>query len=254
MTPERAEYHRIMLMVGLRDKFDQEFDWALENENPLSDIILSLTSCASDTEETIAVLHSFALDNEFDEEEVYNLVLDDIRSRYLDGILSRSQVTTTLYSIANYLDAFWNEPWDKLTHLSNALELYEDKLISENAFIECFDAWLLRNEHLDVWQLQRNINMNSKKQKSRKQPLLKSYFCDYDAFTEKEILEVTAHGISLRNGKYIDFCECSANFETAHPGSSGKTVGEREISDLSFTFYTNHFINNIFIFFKISFN
>lgn len=151
MTPERAEYHRIMLMVGLRDKFDQEFDWALENEDPLSDIILSLTSCASDIEETIAVLHSFALDNDFDEEEVYALVLDDIRSRYLHGELSRAEVAQTLYSIATYLDKCWDEPWDDFLYLSYDLEEYEDGLISETEFIQRFDAWFLRGEPVRIF-------------------------------------------------------------------------------------------------------
>ena len=69
--------------------------------------------------------------------------------------------------------------------------------------------------------------------------LPESYFKDYDAFTEHDIMEVTADGIRLRNSRWILFAECAENFKKAHPNSSGSCVGEREISDLSFTFYAN---------------
>ena len=35
------------------------------------------------------------------------------------------------------------------------------------------------------------------------------YFSDYDAFTENEMLEITAQGITLKNGMVIDFVECT---------------------------------------------
>ncbi len=69
--------------------------------------------------------------------------------------------------------------------------------------------------------------------------LPKEYFSDYEAFTENEISEVTKNGISLRNGMYIDFSVCAENFKKAYPNGSGKCVGEREVADLSFTFYAD---------------
>ena len=62
------------------------------------------------------------------------------------------------------------------------------------------------------------------------------YFDNYEAFTEKEILSVTAKGITLRNGMYIDFNICAENFKMAYPDISD-CVGEMEVADLSFTFY-----------------
>ncbi len=69
--------------------------------------------------------------------------------------------------------------------------------------------------------------------------LPESYFADYDSFTENEIAEITRKGISLKNGVFIDFSVCAENFKKANPKSSGKCVGEREITDWSFTFYAN---------------
>lgn len=65
------------------------------------------------------------------------------------------------------------------------------------------------------------------------------YFIDYEAYTEDEIAEITSKGILFKNGVFIDFSVCVENFKETNHKSSGKCVGEREISYLSFTFYAN---------------
>ena len=50
MTPERAAYHRLMLLSGLREEFDRELDLALETEDPITDPVLDLAFCMSDPE------------------------------------------------------------------------------------------------------------------------------------------------------------------------------------------------------------
>ena len=69
--------------------------------------------------------------------------------------------------------------------------------------------------------------------------LPENYFADYDSFTEDAISEITREGISLKNGIFIYFSVCAENFKKANPKSNGKCVGEREITDWSFTFYAN---------------
>jgi len=63
-------------------------------------------------------------------------------------------------------------------------------------------------------------------------------FEDYDACTENEIVGISKEGISLRTFGFINFNECAYNFKQTE-GGSGKCIGEREIADLSFTFYTS---------------
>ena len=65
------------------------------------------------------------------------------------------------------------------------------------------------------------------------------YFSDYEAYTEGEIAEITSKGILLNNGVFIDFSVCAENFKETNHKSSGKCVGERDIRNLSFTFYAN---------------
>ena len=69
--------------------------------------------------------------------------------------------------------------------------------------------------------------------------LQNEYFSNYEAYTEDEIAQITSKGISLKNGMFIDFSVCAENFKKANPQSSGKCVGERKITDWSFTFYAD---------------
>lgn len=187
MTPEVAEYHRAMLLVGLRDRFDKDFDQALENEDPLSDLILDLSTCASDLNQTISVLHHYTLDHPVDEQKVCELVLEDIRSRYRDGSLSKAQVVTTLYSIVSHLGKLLEEPWDAFTYLSDKLELLEDQLISEEVFDRCFDAWLFHGEYLDAWKLQCELE-----QRVEKPCLTKAYWVNLSVTVLLIVLSIIA--------------------------------------------------------------
>lgn len=63
------------------------------------------------------------------------------------------------------------------------------------------------------------------------------YFADYESFTENEISEITAQGITLKNGMYIDFAECAEVWAKVNSLEKSKCVGEREITDWSFTPY-----------------
>lgn len=192
MTPEVAAYHRAMLLVGLRDRFDQDFDQGLENEDPLSDLILDLSACASNLNQTISVLHHYTLDHPVDEQKVYELVLEDIRSRYRDGSLSKAQVATTLYSIVNNLGKLLEEPWDAFAYLSDKLELLEDRLISEEVFDRCFDAWLFHGEYLDAWKLQRELE-----QRVEKPCLTKAYWVNLSAAVLLIVLSIIAIAVAV---------------------------------------------------------
>ena len=84
---------------------------------------------------------------------------------------------------------------------------------------------------------------NSLYSKAKEHPIENDAFCaisfeDYDCCTENDILGVGANGISLKSFDFINFRECAYNFKQTE-GGSGKCVGERDITDLSFTFYTS---------------
>lgn len=72
-------------------------------------------------------------------------------------------------------------------------------------------------------------------------------FEDYHACLDDDVRALTAQGILLENGDFIDFAECAANFAALH-GGSGRCVGERDItgSNPSFGFYTAPLTTHIF--------
>ena len=82
MTPERAAYHYLMLCVGLREAFDADFDAAVENEEPLSDLTLRLCAAPpSDHDACISVLMNYYADFTLDGRAVLQLVLSDLAER-----------------------------------------------------------------------------------------------------------------------------------------------------------------------------
>ena len=162
VTPEIVEYHRAMLLAGMGDRFYRAFDEALEQEDPLSDLMLSLCTCISDKREVIHVLREYTLDHPFDEQTVCDLILDDIRSRYLAGELSRAEAVNHLYNIVWKLEKFYDDPWNDLTTLSYDLELWDDGFIKEEVFNQCFDSWFFHGETKNAWDLQWQYNMKNR--------------------------------------------------------------------------------------------
>ena len=132
MTPEQAEYHRAMLLIGLDDRFEKCFDEALEVEDPLSEVVLALSTCISSREQVLSVLREYTLSDPFDEKTVRDLVLEDIRSRYQSGEMDRVEMVTALYDVVVSLDKSLDDSWNILTEPTYYLELYEEDLISED--------------------------------------------------------------------------------------------------------------------------
>ena len=156
MIPETVAYYHAMLMVGIRDKLDEAFDRALETEEPLSELVLSLSTCISDDEAVLSVLRNYLAEHTIDKKIVYHMIRGDFRQRCLTEQLPRAEVAELLYRIVMSLDKFSEDPWHQLTFPMYALEVRQEGLISEEVFNRCFDAWLFQGERLDVWQLQRD--------------------------------------------------------------------------------------------------
>ena len=64
-------------------------------------------------------------------------------------------------------------------------------------------------------------------------------FSTYNAYTDKDVLWINQAGITLKSGVFIDFKVCSENYGKANSESNSICVGERDITDLSFTFYAS---------------
>ena len=160
MTPEQAQYFLLMLRMGEYDEYDAFLDRLLVEQDPLSPLVLELAFCMSDRRETISVLHNFLLDHPAEETQLMESQLAYVRKKYSEKAMTALQAADYLYGliVANG----WNEPWFDLWQYCDVCELYEDGFISQTVFEQCFEAALLRGEHLDCWALQEEEN----KQKS----------------------------------------------------------------------------------------
>ena len=160
MTSEQAQYFLLMLRMGEYDEYDAFLDRLLVEQDPLSPLVLELAFCMSDRRETISVLHNFLLDHPADETQLMESQLAYVRKKYSEKAMTAVQAADYLYGliVANG----WNEPWFDLWQYCDVCELYEDVFISQTVFEQCFEAALLRGEHLDCWALQEEEN----KQKS----------------------------------------------------------------------------------------
>lgn len=175
MTPEKVAYYRAMLVVGLGDGFYAAFDKALEEENPLSDLTLSLCTCISNESEVLRILTEYTLDCTLDEEAVRDLIVEDIKIRYEMGDMTRADVVRTLEAIVRALDRYWQEPWFWCTEMSYALEVYQEGWASEEAFNACFDAWWNDHQRLDIWELEKQKEFQGSR-KRQDQPLKYRWF------------------------------------------------------------------------------
>lgn len=142
MTPERAAYHLLMLQVGLREAFDQEFDEALENEDPLSKLILDLTSHASDINGCISVLQNFCCDHPPDIDAVYDLVWQDLCTRFLSGSLTDAELANLAWTLAEDAEDWWAADWRDFRSLWYYYDEFYDGIILGERYLQCRELFL----------------------------------------------------------------------------------------------------------------
>ena len=152
MTPQQAQYHLLMLRLGEYDEYDKALDRLLEEQDPLSPLVLELAFCMSDRQQTISVLHNFLLDHPADERQLMESQLDWVRKQYTEKSMTAVQAAEYLsrvYYIKSDL-----EPWWEMFIYLDDYELYTDGMISLSVFEQCFEARFLRGEMLNPWKLQ----------------------------------------------------------------------------------------------------
>lgn len=161
MTPERAAYHRLMLLAGLQEEFARELDFALETEDPITAPILDLAFCMSDLNQTVSVLYNYTLDYSVDEQQVYDMIMAELRRQYASKRLNVREVCEVLSKIQRICD--FGEPWIDLYTYLYEYELLDEGMISQEVFETGFESVFLHDERIDVWALQKEYNQKKKK-------------------------------------------------------------------------------------------
>lgn len=163
MTSERAAYHRLMLLAGLSEEYEQELDHALEAEDPIPAPELDLALCMSNLNQTVSILYNYSMDHPVDQQQVYDMIMGSLRRQYAEKHLTAAQLVKIMYTIAQNCENNGDDLWDPLRYPSYEYDLVEDGLISEEVFNIAFGAAFLHGEHLDVWQLQKAHQQKKKK-------------------------------------------------------------------------------------------
>ena len=161
MTPERAAYHRLMLLAGLQEEFEKELDFALETEDSITSPVLDLAFCMSDLNQTISVLYNYTLDYSVDEQQVYDMIMTELRRQYAGKQMNAEAVCEVLSKIQRICD--FGEPWLDLYTYLYEYELLDEGMISQEVFETGFESVFLHDVRIDVWALQKEHNQKKKK-------------------------------------------------------------------------------------------
>lgn len=146
MTVEMAAFYRRMLSVGLSDTYEHDIGLALENEDPLPELLLDLAFCLSDTSKTISILDDYIYGRTLNEYQIYPMVLAEMRELYVSGSLKLEQIVEILFQILEGAGLWYAGPWEKLTYLYFEYEEAEDGWLDMNSYLSSFAKSILTED------------------------------------------------------------------------------------------------------------
>lgn len=163
MTPDRAQYHLLMLRMGEYDEYDRELDRLLLEQDPLSELVLELAFCMSDRQQTISVLRNFLLDHPADPAVLYQAQRDWLRAQCERKSMTPEAMCQYMLFLMQEND--YADPWCELYPFLYEYELYDEGLISKEVFEKCFRSHFLHGIRLDPWAIQKEENRKTIPQK-----------------------------------------------------------------------------------------
>ena len=149
MTREDAYFERILLLSGFWEGYDEWLGFYLENEDPLSDIVLELVDCHNDMKEVEYRLNLYCGEKPFDEESVHERLRVFLCDSYKSGKMAKDAVLATMGKFSRILPdggAFVNN----CRVLYDYYDLVEERMIAEERFEAVMLAFLERNERVNT--------------------------------------------------------------------------------------------------------
>ena len=108
MTYEYAVYYKLLLLCGYKDDLQQYIDDALVAQDPLSDIVLELSTAGSDDKKMLSVLNEYLLqikDSDIDYDViVFDYVMSFLKRRYIEDTMPMKDITELMYRLAVHTD------------------------------------------------------------------------------------------------------------------------------------------------------
>jgi hypothetical protein len=153
LTREDAYYFMILLNLGIRDEFDKCLDFHLENENPLSEIVMNLALCGSDVNKTITCLVSYSKQAQTDYSEVCNRLRMFLKEGHENGKYTTAETVNMMYRFAivhgDPGGYDFNRHWQDMFYLEEYYSLAEDGIIPWENFNRAFSGFLYDGTSVD---------------------------------------------------------------------------------------------------------
>lgn len=146
MTYEYAVYFKLLLLCGYQEELQQYIDKALIEQNPVSDIILTLSTAGDNKKIILSVLNEYLFqvkDADIDYNGiVFNLVMSFLQTKYRDNLLPIKSIAELMYRFALYTERYIDEPWSTMYCLSNLFDEAEAGYIDKDDFMLKFEAFI----------------------------------------------------------------------------------------------------------------
>ncbi len=147
MTYEYAEYFKLLLLCGYQDELEKYIDNALINQDPLSEIILALSTTENDKKKILAVLNDYLRqidDSKIDyNNTVFNLIMLFIKRKYREEAMPIESVVELMYNISIETGEELCQPWNTMFNLA---VLFDEK---KSGYIEEENYFKLLNNFID---------------------------------------------------------------------------------------------------------
>ena len=149
MTREEAYFERILLLSGFWEGYDEWLGFYLENEEPLSDIVLELADCRDDMKAVERTLNLYCLEKPFDEERVHERLRLYLWENYKSGKMAKDEVLALMGKFSRIIP-LESDVHRNITVLYDYYDLVEEGPVAEERFDKVFEACLERGEWVDT--------------------------------------------------------------------------------------------------------
>ncbi|MDD6146423.1 MAG: hypothetical protein PUB43_05230 [Oscillospiraceae bacterium] len=146
MTYEYAVYYKLMLLCGYKDELLQYIDKALVDQDPLSDIVLELSTAGSDDKKMLSVLNDYLLqvkDSEIDYDvTVFDYVMSFLKRRYVENAIPMKEIAKLMYRLAVHIERYCDEPWHTMYFLGELFDEAENGYFDKGDYQRKFEAFI----------------------------------------------------------------------------------------------------------------
>ena len=153
MTFEYTVYFKLLLLCGYNGELQQYIDAALIEQDPLSDIVLKLSTSSSNDKKMLSILNEHLLqikDTDIDyDKTVFELVMSFLKIKYFEESMPMDEITRLMNKLAVYTEHYLDEPWYTMYCMDALFGEAESGFINKKEYQRNFIAFL--NEGICLW-------------------------------------------------------------------------------------------------------